>query len=246
MSGRPGDRPWTWLKRGFSTTRWSLVKRAKSTDGKSPEGLEELCRLYWHPLYAFLRGSGNGIAESQDYVQSFMTRMVHGDLLTKPDEERGKFRTYLLTALIRHVASEKRRGRALKRGGGVPGVSFDWSGAESLCLAQEARGSSPEETFRRAFAEGLVNEALERLRRRYEEAGREALFEELLPALEGPLVDGGYAAAAARLGINEGTLRAAVVRMRDRFRGILRAAAATALRMPPGPALDTELRELFG
>lgn len=235
---------WSWLKRGFVTTRWSIVQRAGQAHGAAD--VQEICRLYWHPLYAFLRGCGHNEPEAQDYVQSFMVRLVHDGLLEKPDADRGRFRSFLLTVLLRHVSAEKRCGRALKRGGGMVSVPLDWASAESLRLAENAHTVSPEDTFRRSLALRLVDEALSCLSARYGASGQAAMFEELVPALEGPLVNDSYGEVAARLNLTEGAVRAAVFRLRERFREALRTAAATALTMPPGPALDAELREMFG
>jgi hypothetical protein len=123
---------------------------------------------------------------------------------------------------------------------------LDWACAETMRLAEAGNTVSPEDTFRRSFAVRLVDEAMISLRARYAEIGQSALFDELVPALEGPLVDDSYESVAHRLRMSENAVRTAVFRMRQRFRETLRSRAAAAWGMPQGPALDAELRELFG
>lgn len=66
----------------FLTTRWSVVLAAK--DKASPgstEALETLCRAYWHPLYAFIRGLGHPPEAAQDLTQEFFARFLAKDYL---------------------------------------------------------------------------------------------------------------------------------------------------------------------
>lgn len=238
---------WSWLPRGFAVTRWSLIRRVRQSGDKRDAAVEEVCRLYWYPLYAFLRTRGYPRERSQDLVQSFMCRMLEKGWLAKADQERGKFRSFLLTLLVRHVAADEAMAGAMKRGGCRLMISFDWASAEAFFATQNVPvDPSPEEIFRRALAVRLIEEAMELLRARYEASGQSTLLEALLPTLEGPLPDETYGDVAERLGSTEGAIKVAVSRMRSRFRTALREAAAIALRRDPGPGLDDELRELFG
>ena len=58
--------------REFATTHWSLVVAAKPDEASQTcarEALEELCRAYWYPLYAFARNL---------YVQAGVTTTITG------------------------------------------------------------------------------------------------------------------------------------------------------------------------
>ncbi len=236
---------WPWLVRRFVTTRWSLLRRVARNPEQDQISAAEVCRLYWHPLYAFLRSRGHGETESQDHVQTFLIRLLRGDILAKADANQGRFRCYVTTLLLRHVSSARTRAAAKKRGGGIPDIVIDWTSAESAYLKDMPLAASPEDIFRRALAARLIDDATLSLRKRYIASGREALFEALLPALEGPLVEGTYITLAAELSLQPGALRVAAIRLRARFRECLRAAASQALHLPAGPALDEELREIF-
>ena len=105
--------------KSFATTHWSLV--AEAGGAASPEcraALATLCELYWYPLYAFVRRKGYQAAEAQDLTQSFFTELLEKDRLQLADQQRGKFRSFLLGALNHFLANQRRADAAQKRGGG--------------------------------------------------------------------------------------------------------------------------------
>ena len=42
----------------FTTTHWSVVLEAQGESPAAHEALEKLCRMYWRPIFAFLRRQG--------------------------------------------------------------------------------------------------------------------------------------------------------------------------------------------
>ena len=42
----------------FTTTHWSVVLEAQGESPAAQEALENLCRTYWRPIYAFVRREG--------------------------------------------------------------------------------------------------------------------------------------------------------------------------------------------
>src|SRR5579872_382409 len=110
----------------FVTTHWSLVLAARQAE--SPEAgaaLEKLCRTYWYPLYAFVRRQGYGPHEAQDFTQEFFARLLAKNYLNGVEREKGKFRSFLLTAMTHFLANERDRANAVKRGGGKALISLD-------------------------------------------------------------------------------------------------------------------------
>jgi hypothetical protein len=94
-------------KGNFDQTQWTLVRNASGDDGsKSADALAELCRRYWYPLYAWLRRSGRNREDAQDLTQSFFEKLLEKNWMADVDRDKGKLRTFLLTALKRHVAGE--------------------------------------------------------------------------------------------------------------------------------------------
>ena len=90
----------------FHTTRWSVVVRAQSpARGAADEPLESLCRQYWPPLYAYVRGRGHPPHEAQDLTQEFFARLLEKNWLAPADRSQGKLRSFLLTAMKRFLAN---------------------------------------------------------------------------------------------------------------------------------------------
>src|SRR5262245_58468859 len=103
----------------FATTHWSVVMRAGTAGtGEGSVALDRLCRQYWQPLYYFVRRRGYNEPDAQDLTQGFFARLLEKDLIGAADRERGRFRTFLLTALQNYLANEWDRANRQKRGGG--------------------------------------------------------------------------------------------------------------------------------
>jgi len=110
----------------FVTTHWSLVLSAR--DKQSPQSagaLEKLCRAYWYPLYAYVRRSGQSKENAEDLTQAFFARLLEKNFLDSAEQERGRFRSFLLVALKRFLANEWDRLKAQKRGGFQTHVPLD-------------------------------------------------------------------------------------------------------------------------
>jgi DNA-directed RNA polymerase specialized sigma24 family protein len=55
--------------------------RGHGTDPQAAMALEQLCRTYWYPLYAFLRREGHSPEDAQDLVQGFFLHLLQKDIL---------------------------------------------------------------------------------------------------------------------------------------------------------------------
>jgi RNA polymerase sigma-70 factor (ECF subfamily) len=215
-------------RRDFATTQWSLVVAARpdeASEASARRALEELCRAYWYPLYAFVRYRGYSAEDAQDLTQSFFTRVVERGGFTTADPERGRFRSYLLGAMKHFLANEWHREKAQKRGGGVRLVEWDALSPEARYAATPRHGDDPEHLFDREWALETVEGALEALRQEMVDAGKGELFEALKGTLTGA-DEPPRAATAERLGMTEGAVKVAVHRLRRRYRAILEAAIA--------------------
>jgi RNA polymerase sigma-70 factor (ECF subfamily) len=211
----------------FVTTHWSVVLAAR--DGDAPgasEALNELCRAYWPPLYSYIRRQGHGAAEAQDLTQEFFARLLERDYLARLDQQRGKFRSFLL-AFVKHFLSEQReKAGAQKRGGGKALLSLDAGEGEEGYLAEPVDELTPEQIFERRWVQTLLQRAFDRLSAEYSTVDQSALFEALKdfqPRQPGSLT---FAQIGARLGMTEAAVKSAMQRMRQRHREILRAEIA--------------------
>ncbi|HMF11245.1 MAG TPA: sigma-70 family RNA polymerase sigma factor [Gemmataceae bacterium] len=228
----------------FHTTHWSLVAAAQ--DRASPEAqraLTELCEVYWYPLYAFIRRSGHGSEEARDLTQEFFARLLEKDYLAGVDREKGKFRSFLLTACKHFLANERDRAAALKRGGGCTIHSFNSGDAENRLGQEPSHLMTPDRLYDRHWALMLLQNALTQLRREFQQAGKEAAFERLKGLLTGEKREERYAEVAAALGISESSVKVSVYRLRRRYGEILREEISRTLRDPS--EIDAEIRDLF-
>lgn len=204
----------------FHTTRWSVVRRASGRDASQRgAALGELCATYWRPLFAWLRRDGHDAESAADLVQGFVADLLGGERLSHAVE--GRFRSYVLGALRHWVANRRRHERAQRRGGGA--LRVDAEAGENLLRELRAPDASPDAAFERAWALEVIGNAVARLEREFALRGQAERFAVLRPLLDGACGDdGGYAAAAARLGTTAGALRVAVHRARDRLGALLR------------------------
>jgi RNA polymerase sigma-70 factor (ECF subfamily) len=209
---------------------------------KAASALEALCKSYWHPLYAYLRKRGFSPHDAQDLTQGFFTRLLEGGWVTKADATKGRFRTFLLTALNRFLANEWDRERAQKRGGGQKICPIDTEVAERLCTPTQA-GTLPDAVYDRQWALTLLERALSRIREEQESAGKKDEFAILVPYLSSERGEIPYEELAVALGTSEATARQAVHRLRKRFRQAFRDEIANTVDDPG--QIEDEIRHLL-
>jgi RNA polymerase sigma factor (sigma-70 family) len=228
----------------FASTRWSLV--AAAGQGASPEAQEALavlCRVYWYPLYAYARRRLANVEDAQDVTQAFFAQLLEKDYLQAADKERGRFRSFLLTAFKRFLARERERDRAQKRGGGRHIVPLDFQKGERLYHLEPADHATAETIFERRWALTLLEQALARLRHEFEAAGKQKVFDGLKATLTGDGVAEPYAEIAGRLDMSEPAVKVAVHRLRRRYQELLREEIAQTVATTT--EIEEELRSLF-
>jgi RNA polymerase sigma-70 factor (ECF subfamily) len=230
--------------REFATTHWSLVSAARLDEPgaeRAREALEELCRTYWYPLYAFVRGRGYAADDARDLTQAFFARILETRGFAAADRERGRFRSYLLGAMKHFLANEWHRARTHKRGGQVRFLAWDALDPETRFAGSGEPVDDPDLLFDRAWALETTAAALQALRAEMDRSGKSEQFEALKSSLTGE--DGPpRREIARRLGVSEGAVKVAVHRLRQRYRTLLRAAVAETVGDRSN--LDDELRYL--
>jgi RNA polymerase sigma-70 factor (ECF subfamily) len=228
----------------FNTTHWSAVLQAGGNDPTAAKAaLTQLCRAYWFPLYAYARRRGHNPEDAQDLTQEFFARLIEKDWLTDIKPHGGRFRSFLLTAFNRLLANEYDRRTAAKRGGGQSVVSLNQADAEQRYACEPITSETPEKAFERRWALAMLDQALSRLGEEARVAGKVQHFEILSPFLSREPSPGDYDAAAARLKMSSGAVAAAVYRLRQRYREVLRASVADTVAA--SAEVDDELRHLL-
>jgi len=228
----------------FVTTHWSVVLSAKELDPeRSSQALETLCRTYWYPLYAYARRVGQSPADAEDLTQGFFARLLEKDYLKAVAREKGRFRSFLLTALKRFLANEWDRQQAVKRGGRAVIVPIDAEVAETRFASDAAHQVPPDVLFDRQWATTLLERTMSALREEYVASGRARLFEHLQNCLARDESALSYAEIAAQLKLTEAAIKMAVQRLRNRYRELLRREIAETVST--AAEVEEELRHLF-
>ena len=228
----------------FVTTHWSVVLAAARTDTtRAKVALEHLCRIYWYPIYYFVRRQGHSIHDAQDLTQEFFARLLEKHWIADADQSRGRFRSFMLLMLKRFLVVEWRKANAQKRIGDLHALPLPLDAAETRYSREPADNRTPEQAFEKQWALTLLEEVLQHLRGEYDRDGKGVLFDKLKPCLIGSRETQPYALLAAELDMSEGAVKVAVCRLRERYRERLKAEIA---RTVAGPSeVDSELRHLF-
>ena len=227
----------------FQTTHWSVVLAADGTEAtQATEALEKLCRVYWYPLYTYLRRRGCDVHDAQDLTQGFFVHLLERRALSRVERSKGRFRSFLLASLNYFLADEHARARALKRGGGREILSLDAQQAEERYRLEPIDERSPELIFEHRWAMALLDQVLARLAREFADAGKADLFERLQPFLVTGERGKPYAQIAGEAGLSEEAFKKAVQRMRQRYHELFREEIAHTVASQA--EVDEELKHL--
>jgi RNA polymerase sigma-70 factor (ECF subfamily) len=183
------------------------------------------------------------VDEAQDLTQGFFARLLEKDYLAVAQPERGRFRSFLLTAFKHFLTNEWDKARAQKRGGGRSPISLDFVAGEERFVREPADELTPERIYDRHWALALLEQVLGRLRDEFVRDGKADQFEQLKIFITPTTTTISYADVAAKLGVSQGAVRVAVHRLRHRYRQRLRAEIAQTVAEPGD--VEDEIRSLF-
>jgi DNA-directed RNA polymerase specialized sigma24 family protein len=228
----------------FATTHWSVVLAAGERDSPpAVDALEKLCRAYWYPLYACIRRRGCSAQDAEDLTQGFFAVLLAGNYLARADRERGRFRTFLLTAFNNFLHNEHDRSTALKRGGGREIVSWDEHTAEGRYAREPVGGLSPEQIYEKRWVATLLERVLGRLRGEFDTTECRELFDQLKAHLWGEDEAIPYAQLSGQFAMTVSALKVTVHRLRRRYRDLLREEIAQTVADPA--EIDDEIQYLI-
>jgi RNA polymerase sigma factor (sigma-70 family) len=229
----------------FATTHWTVVLSAGSRRSpQSDRALEELCRTYWYPLYAYVRRRGYTREDAEDLTQAFFARLLEKNYLEGLNADRGRFRAFLLASLKHFLINEWKKSQRIKRGGDRTVLSLDWKSADTQYQLASTSEPGPDRAYDREWAVALLGKVIERLRAECKQQGHLKQFDELKIFLTAGKGVVSHAEAAAALQMDEGAVRTAVHRLRKRYRQLLRDEITHTLAEPL--QVDEEMRALFG
>lgn len=240
----PVPNPVVWPARRFTTTRWSLIQQARAgQDASARVALEELCRAYWLPVYAFMRRQTQDLHEAQDWTQGFFASLLSRDAFAELTPDRGRFRSFLLAAARHFASNERDKKNAFVRGGHVILQSLDYDEGEQLLARELSTTATAESSFERQWAHAVLDRVLQQLREEYDTTGRSELFENLAGQLSGTTSEGVLTELAAQLQMSPEAIRIALHRLRKKYRLLLRNEISQTTDSPDD--IDDEIRYLF-
>ncbi len=204
--------------------------------GDSPEAkvaLSELCAAYYAPVFTFVRRNARDEDAARDLTQEFFARLLARQGLNSVEQNKGRFRSYLLGAAKHFLADARDRANAARRGSGQLHQSIEpgTDTSPGLQLADE-NALSPDGEFDKKWALTLLERALAALAAEQKAAGKLHQFEILKSWLTGDAETFSQADAARQLDMNEGAVKVAIHRLRRRFRELVKAEIGQTLNDP--------------
>ena len=207
------------------------------------QALAELCRIYWYPIYAFVRRQGVASDEAADFTQEFFSSLLEREDLAQIDPSRGKFRSFLLASLKNFLNNQWDRKKAQKRGGHLQFVPLDYQNADQRYSNEPDHSETAEMLFEKRWAESVLEQTQNQLASEFAKSKKAEQFDRLKIFLAGPVKDTSYAEVARGLDMTEVAVKVAIHRMRQRFGQLLRAEIAQTVQNES--EIDEEIGHLF-
>src|SRR6516162_8764153 len=144
----------------FTTTHWSVVVEAQGESPTAQEALEKLCRIYWRPIYSFVRRQGVGPAEAEDITQGFFAQLLERESLRAVRKEKGRLRSFLLASVKNFLANEWRRAMAIKRGKGQWLIPLEELHERDRVDVEGSDRMTPDQIYERRWALTVLEQVL--------------------------------------------------------------------------------------
>ncbi len=230
--------------RQFATTQWSVVRAVGLENSQAANSaLQELCQIYWYPLYTYVRRQGHNADAAADLTQAFFADLLMRDDLKRVDPELGKFRSFLLAAMKHFLMNQWNKAKAQKRGGGKSPLSLDFGEADNRYRLEPSHAKTPELIYQKQWAKTLLERVQKSLRSEFADRGKGHQFDKLQKFLAGKNEDETLATAAAQLNMSEVAVKVSLHRMRQRFGELLRTEIQQTVSTPE--EIDSEIQQLF-
>ena len=163
----------------FPVTNHSAIVGARSDDQLTRRrAFDTILASYWKPAYKYIRLKWQADNEdAKDLTQGFFATAFEKNHFASYDATKASFQTFLRTCLDGFVANERKAGRRLKRGGDMDHYQLDFATAETELAAHASTDLSPEDYFHREWVRWMFTIAVDALRQRCEESGRNVHFQ---------------------------------------------------------------------
>jgi RNA polymerase sigma-70 factor (ECF subfamily) len=189
----------------FPTTDWGLfVDIRGGRPAAKLAALDILARRYWKPVFRFLQFSGKDEESAKDLTQAFFAEWIESNAFAKADEQKGRFRSFMLASLKRFAANEHRADQAQKRRPAAGLLSLDELMDDPEIAFEPADVRTPDMAFDRAWASEVVGRVLKHLEMECRNKAQYAHFDIFFRRLIQPILHGMEAPSMAELGQKHG------------------------------------------
>jgi len=227
----------------FTTTRWSVVLDAQGESPEAQEALEKLCRVYWRPIYGFVRREGVRPEEAKDLTQGFFALILERKDFQSARQEKGRLRSFLLASLKHFMANERRDAAAIKRGGGQTLIPLDGIASDDSDELYRSDMLSADLLYDRRWAFTVLDRVFARLREESQRSANAPLLQRLNTLLSDEPERPSQAEIGREFGMTENAVKQAFRRLRKRYRQLLREEVAQTVATPA--EIEDELRHLI-
>jgi RNA polymerase sigma factor (sigma-70 family) len=227
----------------FTTTHWSVVLEAQGESPAAQEALEKLCRMYWRPIFGFVRRKGARPEDAEDLTQGFFALLLERKDLSTVRKEKGRLRSYLLTSVKNFLADEARHAMAIKRGKGERLIPLDEIREGERINIERSDRWSADQIYERRWAFTILEQVMARLQDEYRSAGNLRFFEQMKKMLMDEPDRPSQAQVADEFGMTENAVKQAFYRFRQRYQTLLREEIAHTVAVPSD--IEDELRYLI-
>jgi RNA polymerase sigma factor (sigma-70 family) len=227
----------------FTTTHWSLVLTAQGESPEAREALEKLCRVYWRPVYSFIRRQGIWTEDAEDLTQGFFALLLERKDLNTVRKEKGRLRSYLLASAKHFLADESRHAMAVKRGKGQRLIPLDDIRERDRIDTERSDRLTADQIYERRWAFTILEQVMARLRDEYRSAGNLRFFEQMKKMLMDEPDRPSQAQVASEFDMTENAVKQAFYRFRQRYQTLLREEISHTVAIPSD--IEDELRHLI-
>src|SRR2546425_6041660 len=227
----------------FTTTHWSVVLEAQGESPAAQEALEKLCRIYWRPIYSFVRRQGVGTEDAEDLTQGFFALLLERKDLNTVRKEKGRLRSYLLASVKHFLTDEARHAMAVKRGKGQWLIPFEEIRERERIDVERSDRLTADQIYERRWAFTVLEQVMTRLRDEYRSAGNVRFFDQMKKMLMDEAGRPSQAQMASEFDMTENAVKQAFYRFRQRYQALLREEISHTVAMPSD--IEDELRYLI-
>ncbi len=223
---------------------WGRIKAAQAGETSlALVALAELCKIYWYPLYAYIRHKGNTPERAEELIQEFFGALLEREFLKSIGREQVKFRSFLLNACQKYMVRQRDQQPVRNQERQRVFLNVDFTTAEARYAREPAHPTTSERLFECFWTMVLLDRVLDQLGKEMRESGQGELFNRLLGAVLGNPEPDSCANLAKELNLSDEAVKAATHQLRRRHRALIREEVRRTVATPGD--VDDEIRTLL-